>query len=132
MTTPVAVAVETRPVEVKAPTLFHYGFTRADLPTITQTVQLWHAAGESSPGKLSQGTFARLLMVENEHALRNLGWELFKAGIKVTLIFEPDPPCNGALTAIGVEPILQGTSKYKAIREITRRLERLDQPENGF
>lgn len=128
----IAVIAETPAVAAKSETLYHYGITRSDIPTITQTVQLWHAAGESSPGKLPQGTFARVLMVENEKALKELGWELFRAGIKVTMIFEPDAPWNGQLMAIGVEPILSGTPKYKQIREITRRLERLEQPENGF
>lgn len=127
----IAIATQPQPSEpvaapAKSETLYHYGITRSDIPRITRCVQLFHAAGESSPGKLSSGTFARCLQVDNEHELRELGWQLFQAGIQIKMVFEPDAPWNGQLMAIGVEPIWSGTAKYKSIREITRKLKRLD------
>lgn len=82
----------------------HYCITRADLPYGVQAAQLIHAAGESSPGKLSSGTFAFALITKDENELRDLGWELCKAGIPHKLIFEPDAPWTGQLMAIGVVP----------------------------
>lgn len=126
-----AIATQPRPSESaveakKSETLYHYGITRSDIPPITRAVQSFHAAGESSPGNLHKGTFARLLMVDSERELKELGWELFRNGIKTSLVFEPDAPWNGQLMAIGLEPIWSGTPKYKLVREITRRLQRLD------
>jgi hypothetical protein len=42
---------------------------RADLPRGIQAAQIIHAAGESSPGKLPDGTFAIALSVPDEAAL---------------------------------------------------------------
>lgn len=125
----IAVIAEKPVAPAKAPVLYHYGITRADLPTITQTVQLYHAAGESSPGKLPKGTFARVLQVPDEAALKAIGWELFRAGVQIAMVFEPDPPCNGQLTAIGVTPAWGDSAEYKKIRKILQPLERLEQPE---
>lgn len=125
----IAVIAEKPVAPAKAPVLYHYGIVRADLPTITQTVQLYHAAGESSPGKLPKGTFARVLQVADEAALKAIGWELFRAGVKIAMVFEPDEPWNGQLMAIGVEPVLGGTLEYSRVRKILQPLDRLEQPE---
>lgn len=69
-----------------------------------QAAQLIHAAGESSPGNLPPDTFAIALVAENEQKLREVGWELFKAGIPHKMVFEPDVPYCGQLMAIGVVP----------------------------
>lgn len=129
--TDIAAPTKSEPVAApaKAPVLYHYGITRADLPTITQTVQLFHAAGESSPGKLAKGTFARVLQVADEAALKEIGWKLFSAGVKIAMVFEPDAPWNGQLMSIGVEPVLGGSLEYSRIRKILQPLERLEQPE---
>lgn len=82
----------------------HYCITRADLPHGTQAAQLIHAAGESSPGNLSTGTYAFALTVKDEGELRALALKLFFSGIPHKMILEPDAPWNGQLMAIGVCP----------------------------
>jgi hypothetical protein len=82
----------------------HYVIVRDDLPRGAQAAQLVHAAGESSPGNLPSHTFAIVLVSRDEEHLREIGWDLFKNGIKHKLVFEPDPPYNGQLMAIGVIP----------------------------
>jgi len=56
---------------------------------------------------LHSGTFAFALVTKDETELKDLGWELFKAGIPHKLIFEPDAPWTGQLMAIGVCPGLR-------------------------
>jgi hypothetical protein len=65
---------------------------------------LVHAAGESSPGNLSEGTYAIVLQVPDEAALIQLLLRLQRQGVHVTPIHEPDPPYLGQLMAIGVRP----------------------------
>lgn len=77
---------------------------RDDLPRGAQSAQLVHAAGESSPGNLSAGTYAIVLSVENERALVHLADRLRVAGVKFVSVFEPDPPYLGAMMAIGLVP----------------------------
>lgn len=83
----------------------HYCIVRADLPARIQQAQLGHAAGRSSQGKHKIGTYSIILHAKNEEHLREIGWELFKAGINITLCHEPDAPWNGALMAIGCLPM---------------------------
>lgn len=77
---------------------------RADMPTGAQFAQLLHAAGESSPGNLPEGTYAIALAVRGERELLEAAMALERHGIPHKLIREPDPPFNGAATAIGVVP----------------------------
>jgi len=77
---------------------------RADLPIGFACAQIVHAAGESSPGNLSPGTNAVVLAARNEAELAALERKLAQAGIPHVAIREPDPPWNGALTAIGLVP----------------------------
>lgn len=63
-----------------------------------------HAAGESSPGDLPQGTNAVVLSVPNESALAALADRLRAADVDFVAIYEPDPPWNGQLTALGLRP----------------------------
>ena len=65
---------------------------------------LVHAAGESSPGNLSEETHAIVLSVPNEEALQHVAARLEKAGIRFVPIHEPDAPFFGALMALGVSP----------------------------
>jgi hypothetical protein len=85
--------------------LTHYCIVRDDLPKGAQAAQLIHAAGESSPGNLPPHTFAIALAARDEEHLKQISWELFKNKIKHKLIFEPDPPYNGSLMAIGIVPM---------------------------
>jgi len=62
-----------------------------------------HAAGESSPGKLPSGTFAVVLQAELPELL-NLEQKLTASNIPFRSIRENDPPFEGELMAIGVQP----------------------------
>lgn len=67
-----------------------------------------HAAGESSPGNLPAETFAVALTVPDERALVKLADDLRRAGVAFVLVFEPDPPFNGAAMSLGVCPRRKG------------------------
>ncbi len=66
--------------------------------------QLIHAAGESSPGNLSPGTYAVCLAARNEAHLLEIEERLKLREIPHSAIREPDPPWSGALMAIGISP----------------------------
>lgn len=84
---------------------------RSDLPRGVQAAQLVHAAGESSPGNLPQGTCAVVLTVPNETKLIELEFKLRLAGILLRMIREPDAPWNGQAMAIGICPIIKDKVK---------------------
>lgn len=65
--------------------------------------QLIHAAGESSPGDLPEGTIAIALSSSYE-SLLELEQKLLKNNIPHKSIREPDPPFYGEIMAIGVFP----------------------------
>jgi hypothetical protein len=75
---------------------------RRDLPLGTAAAMLVHAAGETGP--VSPGTYAIVLQVENETALKKLYERLHANEVQVHPIFEPDHPWNGQLMAIGCWP----------------------------
>jgi hypothetical protein len=91
-----------------------------------QVAQTIHAAGESSPGRLPDGTYAIALAVADEPALirevgrlQGRGFACVEPGqtppdgqLAFVPIYEPDPPYHGALMAIGIVP---------ARREVLRR-----------
>jgi peptidyl-tRNA hydrolase len=85
--------------------LTHYCIVRADLPFGTKAAQLVHAAGESSPGNLPEGTYAVVLQARDEEHLNQVSVQLAENGILHCLIREPDEPWNGQLMAIGVLPM---------------------------
>jgi hypothetical protein len=66
--------------------------------------QVVHAAGESSPGDLPDGTFAVVLGAEDERALLTVADRLSAAGVGHVLIRESDSPFCGQAMAIGVRP----------------------------
>lgn len=78
---------------------------RRDLPLGFLAAQVVHAAGESSPGNLSEGTNAVVLEVAGEPELLELAGQLAAAGVGHRLICEPDPPWLGQATAIGLDPV---------------------------
>ena len=84
--------------------LVHYVIVRADLPLGTIVAQTIHAAGESSPGDLPQGTRAVALAARSESELLALERRLTSRQIAHAAIREPDPPFYGQLLAIGVAP----------------------------
>ena len=65
--------------------------------------QIVHAAGESSPGELPEGTIAVALSATPQQ-LYQLEQRLIKDKIPHKAIREPDEPWHGALVAIGVCP----------------------------
>lgn len=69
-----------------------------------QAANIVHAAGESSPGNLPSGTYAIVLSVPNELALRDVAAQLAKAGIACVHVREPDAPFDHQMMAIGVAP----------------------------
>lgn len=75
---------------------------RRDLPAGVAAAQLVHAAGESSPGFLPEGTFAIVLAVDDEESLTALARALAVEGVAHVPIIEPDR--GGEMTAIGVVP----------------------------
>ena len=77
---------------------------RSDLPFGFQAAQIIHAAGESSPGNLSPGTFAIALSARDEAHLRELAAILEARGVDHHLIIESQAPYTGQATAIGVAP----------------------------
>jgi hypothetical protein len=77
---------------------------RADLPRGVQAAMLVHAAGESSPGGLPPDTHAVVLAARDELHIALIAEALEKRGVRLTRVHEPDPPWNGALMALGIEP----------------------------
>lgn len=66
--------------------------------------QIIHAAGESSPGELPEGTYAVALAAKNEACLSAISDKLRAQGVRFVEIREPDAPWGGALMAIGLVP----------------------------
>lgn len=63
-----------------------------------------HAAGESSPGDLANGTYAVVLAVPDEAALQQLADELYVNAVPHVVIVETDGPHAGQAMAIGLRP----------------------------
>ncbi len=90
---------------------YHYVICRADLPRGVLAAQIVHAAGESSPGDIREGTNAVVLATPNEAELAAVADRLVAAGIAHVCIREPDR--GGELMAIGCVP---------ARKEVLRRV----------
>ena len=65
---------------------------------------LVHAAGESSPGNLSEDTHAVVLVTRDELHLALVADRLERKGIAFTRVIEVDAPYEGSLMAIGCAP----------------------------
>jgi len=85
--------------------LTHYCILRQDLPLGTLAAQLIHAAGESSQGSLPPNTYAVALAAKSEEHLIFLEDKLRRLSIPHVAIREPDSPWDGALMAIGIQPV---------------------------
>jgi hypothetical protein len=70
-----------------------------------------HAAGESSPGNLPEGTYAVVLGARHVLDLRRIAMKLKAASIPFVEIVEPDAPYTGQLMAIGVKPCLRSIGR---------------------
>lgn len=68
------------------------------------SAQLIHAAGESSDGTLTPGTYAVALAVETEKALDQLASKLEAAGVPIHRVEESTGKYAGQLMAIGIKP----------------------------
>ena len=77
---------------------------RSDLPRGVLAAQLVHAAGESSPGDLEEGTHAYVLSVPDEMSLKEVSARLSRACVPHILITEPNAPYHGQAMAIGLQP----------------------------
>jgi hypothetical protein len=80
--------------------------------------QLVHAAGESSPGNLPEGTHAVVLGVQSEEELLKLEQKLIEFGVDHCAIREPDAGWNNQLMSIGLSP----TVKTPAMKKILSQL----------
>ncbi len=78
---------------------------RSDLPVGFLAAQIVHAAGESVSKNLPPNTNAVVLSVDSEAELLAVAKQLQLAGVPHVSIHEPDPPYNGAFTAIGIVPV---------------------------
>lgn len=78
---------------------------RADLPRGIQAANLVHAAGESSPGGLAEGTLAVVLTVPDEASIKALACKLERERVRHVRVVEPDAPYHGALMALGLAPV---------------------------
>lgn len=96
---------------------YHYVILREDLPTGTALAQCIHAAGESNPNGLS--SYAVALSATKEQ-LYEIETKLKICNIKHASICEPDPPYNGELVSIGINPQIR--SENKDLRSIVSRL----------
>lgn len=91
---------------------------RRDLDLGTIAAQVVHAAGESSPGNLPEGTIAVVLSANDESHLLEIESSLVGRGVAHVAIREPDPPHFGALMAIGVVPL----ADRRVLHPVTRKL----------
>ena len=82
----------------------HYVIVRRDLPLGVLAAMLVHAAGESSPGGLADGTFAVVLAARDELELALIAERLEARGVALVRIREPDAPWGNALMALGLVP----------------------------
>lgn len=86
-----------------------YVITRADLPVGLQAAQAVHAAFEFSvqhrfitSGWLRESNYLVVVTALDEAMLEMYATAALQAGLRVTLVHEPD--CNDELTAIAIEP----------------------------
>jgi len=84
--------------------LTHYCVVLEGLPLGVTGAQLVHAAVDSSPGGLPEGTFAVVLAARSEMELLSLEKKLIAKNIQHAAIREPNAPWCGQLMAIGIAP----------------------------
>lgn len=100
-------------------TLHHYVIVRNDLPRGVMVAQVVHAAGESVDGPVPPGTHAVALAAPDEPTLARVEDRLVEHGIPHHAVREPDSPWEGALMAIGIEPMVANNPN---LRRVVKRL----------
>lgn len=81
----------------------HYIIVRPDLPRGVLAAQVTHAAGESSSGDLSPGTYAVVLQASPD-ALISLEQQLIERDVPHRAIRESSGAYEGQLMALGLRP----------------------------
>lgn len=76
------------------------------MPRGLLAAQVTHAAGESANNKVKPGTYAVVLGATADQ-LAELEQQLVSGGVLFAAIRESDPPHNGELLALGIEPQLK-------------------------
>lgn len=85
--------------------------------------QAIHAATESLQGlPIPARTNACVLMMETSDGLVKLSKRLSEKRIHHALICEPDPPYNGAATALGVAPMARSKVRHLMVDEFGQPL----------
>lgn len=97
----------------------HYIITRKDLPIGFMAAQIVHAAGESVVSEVRPGTNAIVLEVDNERLLRELARKLSRSGIPHIVVYEPDPPWDGQMTAIGITPVTDRSIVKQFVKKLS-------------
>ena len=95
--------------------LKHICIVRRDLPVGLMAANLVHAAGESSPGNLPDGTRVVALHAVDEKHLRSLAQRLETREVQHHVIHE-----EGEMFAIGIKPLEDGN--LGAVRKVTSSL----------
>jgi peptidyl-tRNA hydrolase len=100
----------------------HYIIVRRDLPPGVTAAQTTHAAGESFAAYVErwgkrpdEPTYAIVLAVPTERQLKALEKKLKTHRIRHEAIREPDEPWNGALMAIGLQPVCPTAKSVRAV-----------------
>jgi hypothetical protein len=100
--------------EAKVPT--QYILIRRDIPVEKQMVNVGHAAGESiRVAPIDKRTRIRLLWVEDEKELLLFYDKMKEKSYPVDIVYEPDPPYNGAAMAVGTEPMTERVSALSKV-----------------
>jgi hypothetical protein len=86
---------------------YHYVVVRRDMPHGDQLAQVLHASALTAAGTTDE-TFAAVLGVADEAELLRLHEVLEAARVGHALVREPDPPHDGAATALGIPPQPRG------------------------
>lgn len=77
---------------------------RGDIPIGRQAGYILHAAAISSHGKHVDGCYAIALKCKDEAELRQIRFDLERAGIELESFVESDSPYGGQLMSIGLVP----------------------------
>lgn len=92
--------------------LTHCVIVRPNLGAGLLAAMVIHAAGESSPGNLPDTTHALALQARTVDELEAAVQLIRARGLRCVEVREPDAPWNGALMAIGIEPVERARLRF--------------------